>query len=146
VNEIQPKRWFLGKKLSSKNLEGQLLPKFIALPIFSSDPLSSVAYGPQELLMILTLGGVSFLAFAPGIAAVVVLLLSVIILSYRKVIKAYPSGGGDYEVAMKNLGKKPALVVASALLLDYVMTVAVSIASGTDNLISAFPHLDPYRV
>ncbi|WP_296632353.1 APC family permease [Rhodoluna sp.] len=146
MNEIQPKRWFLGKKLSSKNLEGQLLPKFIALPIFSSDPLSSVAYGPQELLMILTLGGVSFLAFAPGIAAVVVLLLSVIILSYRKVIKAYPSGGGDYEVAMKNLGKKPALVVASALLLDYVMTVAVSIASGTDNLISAFPTLDPYRV
>jgi len=146
VNEIQPKRWFLGKRLSTDNLEGQLLPKAIALPIFSSDPLSSVAYGPQELLMILTLGGVSFLAFAPGIATVVVLLLTVIILSYRKVIKAYPSGGGDYEVAMKNLGKKPALVVASALLLDYVMTVAVSIAAGTDNLISAFPNLDPFRV
>lgn len=146
MNEIKPKRWVLGKQLSTENLEGQLLPKTIALPIFSSDPLSSVAYGPQELLMILTLGGVSFLAFAPGIAAIVVLLLSVIILSYRKVIKAYPSGGGDYEVAMKNLGKKPALVVASALLLDYVMTVAVSIAAGTDNLISAFPGLDPWRV
>ena len=136
----------LGKKLSSKNLDHQLLPKFIALPIFSSDPLSSVAYGPQELLMILTLGGIGLLSAAPGIAAVVVLLLTVIVLSYRKVIKAYPSGGGDYEVAMKNLGKKPALVVASALLLDYVMTVAVSIASGTDNLISAFPQLDPWRV
>ncbi|MEY4981525.1 MAG: hypothetical protein RL174_863, partial [Actinomycetota bacterium] len=147
MNEtLKPKRLFLGKKLASSKLEGQLLPKSIALPIFSSDPLSSVAYGPQELLMILTLGGISFLSFAPGIAAIVVLLLSVIILSYRRVIAAYPSGGGDYEVAMKNLGKKPALVVASALLLDYVMTVAVSIAAGTDNIISAFPELDPFRV
>ena len=143
---LKPKRILLGKRLSTRKLEGELLPKTIALPIFSSDPLSSVAYGPQELLMILTLGGVSFLAFAPGIAAMVVLLLSVIILSYRKVIAAYPSGGGDYEVAKKNIGDKSALVVASALLLDYVMTVAVSIASGTDNLISAFPELAPFRV
>jgi amino acid transporter len=140
------KRLLLGKKLSNENMEGQLLPKFIALPIFSSDPLSSVAYGPQELLMILTLGGVGLLSFAPTIAAVVVLLLTVILFSYRKVIEAYPSGGGDYEVAKKNLGDRAALVVASALLLDYVMTVAVSVASGTDNLISAFPVLDQYRV
>jgi amino acid transporter len=146
IDSLKPKRLFLGKKLSNKNLEGQLLPKTIALPIFSSDPLSSVAYGPQELLMILTLGGISFLAFAPWIAAMVVILLSVIVLSYRKVIAAYPSGGGDYEVAQKNLGEKSALTVASALLLDYVMTVAVSISSGTDNIISAFPELDPYRV
>jgi len=147
VNDlIQPKRWFLGRKLANENLEGQLLPKVIALPIFSSDALSSVAYGPQEMLMILTLGGVAMLSAAPGIAAMVVLLLAMIIFSYRKVIKAYPSGGGDYEVAMKNLGKKWALLVASALLLDYVMTVAVSIASGTDNLISAFPALAPWRV
>ena len=140
------KRLLLGKKLSNENLEGQLLPKSIALPIFSSDPLSSVAYGPQEMLMILTLGGLGFLSFAPGIAAVVVLLLTVIVLSYRKVIEAYPSGGGDYEVAKKNIGSRASLIVASALLLDYVMTVAVSIASGTDNFISAFPALDPYRV
>lgn len=147
MNDSQnPKRWFLGKRLSTANLEGQLLPKTIALPIFSSDPLSSVAYGPQELLMILTLGGISFLTFAPTIAAMVVALLFVILLSYRRVIAAYPSGGGDYEVAMVNLGKKPALVVASALLLDYVMTVAVSVAAGTDNIISAFPELDPWRV
>jgi amino acid transporter len=153
VNEIpkepRTKRIFLGKKLSTKRLEGELLPKTIALPIFSSDPLSSVAYGPQELLMILTLGavgGVSTLSFTPIIASVVVMLLTIIILSYRKVIKAYPSGGGDYEVAMTNLGEKAALVVASALLIDYVMTVAVSIASGTDNLISAFPGLDPWRI
>ena len=143
---IQPKRWFLGRKLANENLEGQLLPKFIALPIFSSDALSSVAYGPQEMLMILTMGGIGLLSAAPAIAAVVVLLLGIIVFSYRKVIKAYPSGGGDYEVAMKNLGKKWALLVASALLLDYVMTVTVSIASGTDNLISAFPGLNPWRV
>ena len=145
-DSLIPKRFLLGKKLSNENLEGQLLPKFIALPVFSSDPLSSVAYGPQELLMILTLGGVSFLAFAPGIAAVVVLLLTVIVLSYRKIVEAYPGGGGDYEVAKVNLGDRAALIVASALLLDYVMTVAVSVASGTDNLISAFPQLANFRV
>ena len=147
--EPRTKRLFLGKKLSTKKLEGELLPKTIALPIFSSDPLSSVAYGPQELLLILTLGavgGVSTLVYTPIIASVVVMLLTIIILSYRKVIKAYPSGGGDYEVAQKNLGEGAALIVASALLIDYVMTVAVSIASGTDNLISAFPALDPWRV
>ena len=145
-DSLIPKRLLLGKKLSNENLEGQLLPKSVALPVFSSDPLSSVAYGPQELLMILTLGGVSFLSFAPGIAAVVVLLLTVIVLSYRKVIEAYPGGGGDYEVAKKNLGDRAALIVAAALLLDYVMTVAVSVASGTDNLISAFPELANWRV
>ncbi len=143
---IQPKRWFLGRKLANENLEGQLLPKFIALPIFSSDALSSVAYGPQEMLLVLTMGGIGLLSAAPAIALVVVALLGIIVFSYRKIIKAYPSGGGDYEVAMKNLGKKWALLVASALLLDYVMTVTVSIASGTDNLISAFPSLNPWRV
>ncbi len=146
MNELDPKRLLLGKRLSTRRLEGELLPKTIALPIFSSDPLSSVAYGPQEMLMILTLGGAAMLSFAPWIAAMVVLLLTVIVLSYRKVVAAYPSGGGDYEVAKKNIGEKSALVVASALLLDYVMTVAVSIASGTDNLISAFPMLNDFRV
>jgi len=140
------RRIFLGRALRNEKLEGELLPKTIALPIFASDPLSSVAYGPQELLMILTLGGVTFLTFAPGIAVMVAILLTVIVLSYRKVIQAYPSGGGDYEVAKKNLGRGASLVVASALLLDYVMTVAVSISSGTDNLISAFPALADYRV
>jgi hypothetical protein len=140
------RRIFLGRALRNEKLEGELLPKKIALPIFASDPLSSVAYGPQELLMILGLGGLSFLAFAPGIAAMVAVLLTVIVLSYRKVIQAYPSGGGDYEVAKVNLGRGASLIVASALLLDYVMTVAVSISAGTDNLISAFPEIAPYRV
>ena len=146
MNTPFQKKYFLGKKLSNQTIEGQLLPKFIALPVFSSDPLSSVAYGPQELIMVLTLGGLFMLNFAPGIAAMVVVLLTVIVLSYRKIIEAYPGGGGDYEVAKKNFGDRAALIVAAALLLDYVMTVAVSVASGTDNLISAFPELAPWRV
>ncbi|MFD1714920.1 APC family permease [Amnibacterium flavum] len=136
----------IGDKLPSDQLEGQLLPKRYALPIFASDPLSSVAYAPQELLMILLLGGLAFLSFAPWVAAAVVVLLIVVVASYRQLIKAYPSGGGDYEVASKNLGEKAGLVVASALLVDYVMTVAVSVASGVDNIISALPGLAPLRV
>ena len=99
TNETRsPKRWLIGDPLPSEKLEGQLLPKRLALPIFASDPLSSVAYAPQELLLILTLGGLSVLSFAPWIAACVVLLLIVVVASYRQLIKAYPSGGGDYEV------------------------------------------------
>ena len=141
-----PKRWIIGDPLSTEHLEGQLLPKHLALPIFASDPLSSVAYAPQELLMILTLGGLAFLSFAPWVAAVVVLLLVVVVASYRQLIKAYPSGGGDYEVASRNLGEKAGLLVASALLVDYVMTVVVSVASGVDNIISALPMLAGFRV
>jgi amino acid transporter len=140
------KRLLIGEPLPSDKLEAQLLPKHLALPIFASDPLSSVAYAPQELLMILLIGGFGFIAYGPWVALAVVVLLTVVVLSYRQLIKAYPSGGGDYEVARKNLGEKAGLVVAAALLVDYVMTVAVSVASGVDNIISALPFLDPYRV
>jgi amino acid transporter len=140
------KRLLIGEPLPSDKLEGQLLPKHLALPIFASDPLSSVAYAPQELLMILLIGGVGLLAYGPWVALAVVVLLLVVVLSYRQLIKAYPSGGGDYEVARKNLGEKAGLIVASALLVDYVMTVAVSVASGVDNIISALPFLESYRV
>ncbi|ANJ29046.1 DNA-binding protein [Agromyces aureus] len=136
----------IGDPLPTEKLEGQLLPKHLALPIFASDPLSSVAYAPQELLMILTVGGLAFLSFAPWVAVAVVVLLVTVVASYRQLIRAYPSGGGDYEVAHKNLGEKAGLVVASALLVDYVMTVVVSVASGVDNIISAIPELDPFRV
>ncbi|MGC4175104.1 APC family permease [Demequina sp.] len=118
----------------------------MALPIFSSDMLSSVAYGPQELLLMLTAGGLAFLAFAPWVAAAVVVLMVIVVVSYRQLIRAYPSGGGDYEVASKNLGENAGLIVASALLIDYVLTVAVSIASGVDNLISAMPGLHAWRI
>lgn len=141
-----PKHWIIGDPLPTEKLEGQLLPKRVALPVFASDALSSVAYAPQELLMVLTAGGLAFLAFAPWIAGAVVVLLATVALSYRQLIRAYPSGGGDYEVAHKNLGEKAGLIVASALLVDYVMTVVVSVASGVDNIISAFPDLNPWRV
>ncbi|MDQ0576893.1 APC family permease [Agromyces albus] len=141
-----PKHWIIGDPLPTEKLEGQLLPKHLALPIFASDPLSSVAYAPQELLMILMVGGLAFLSFAPWVAVAVIVLLVTVVASYRQLIRAYPSGGGDYEVAHRNLGEKAGLVVASSLLVDYVMTVVVSVASGVDNIISAIPELNPFRV
>ncbi|GAB3598091.1 APC family permease [Microbacterium tumbae] len=140
------KRILLGEPISSEEGSEQLLPKRRALPIFASDALSSVAYAPQELVMILLIGGLTFLSFTPVVAVAVVVLLVVVVLSYRQLIKAYPSGGGDYEVARKNLGEVPGVIVAAALLVDYVLTVAVSVASGVDNIISAVPGLDPLRV
>lgn len=141
-----PKRLVLGRAVRSDRLGESLLPKRYALPIFASDPLSSVAYATQEILIVLTLAGTAFLYLAPWLAAGVVLLLVTVVLSYRQVVHAYPSGGGDYEVAMKNHGQFAGLVVASALLTDYVLTVAVSVSAGTDNIISAFPALDEHRV
>ena len=140
------KRILIGEPLTSEKLDEQLLPKKMALPIFASDALSSVAYAPQELLMILLIGGTALLTLSPWVAVAVVLLLVVVVLSYRQLIKAYPSGGGDYEVASKNLGEIPGVIVAAALLVDYVLTVAVSVASGVDNIISALPELNPFRV
>ena len=126
-----PKRLVLGRAVRSDRLGESLLPKRYALPIFASDPLSSVAYATQEILIVLTLGGTAFLYLAPWLAVGVVLLLITVVLSYRQVVHAYPSGGGDYEVAMKNHGQFAGLTVASALLVDYVMTVAVSVSAGT---------------
>lgn len=123
-----------------------MLPKRIALPIFASDPLSSVAYATQEILLILSLGGLAFLNLAPWVGLAVVVLLAVVVMSYRQVVQAYPSGGGSYEVASRNLGRTAGLVVAGALLVDYVMTVAVSVAAGVDNIISAVPTLNGSRV
>lgn len=140
------KRILIGDPLSSEKMDDHLLPKKMALPIFASDALSSVAYAPQELVMILLTGGLAFLAFAPWVAVAVIVLLLVVVVSYRQLIKAYPSGGGDYEVARTNLGEIPGVVVAAALLVDYVLTVAVSVSSGVDNIISALPFLDPARV
>ena len=140
------KRLVVGRPFRSDRLSHTLLPKRIALPIFASDPLSSVAYATQEILLILTLGGLAYLYLTPLIAAAVVLLLAVVVLSYRQVVQAYPSGGGSYEVVSTNLGPRAGLVVAAALLVDYVMTVAVSVAAGVDNIISAVPELNPHRV
>ncbi|MFX0576833.1 APC family permease [Nocardia nepalensis] len=140
------KRLVLGRPFRSDRLGETLLPKRLALPIFASDPLSSVAYATQEILLILTLGGLAYLHLAPWVAGAVIVLLAVVVLSYRQVVQAYPSGGGSYEVVAKNLGPVPGLVVAAALLVDYVMTVAVSVAAGVDNIISAVPDLNAHRV
>ncbi|MPY59920.1 APC family permease [Streptomyces spongiae] len=140
------KRLVIGRAMRSEELHETLLPKRIALPIFASDPLSSVAYATQEILLVLTLGGLAYLHFTPWIAAAVVFLLAVVVLSYRQVVVTYPSGGGSYEVVSTNLGPSAGLVVAASLLVDYVMTVAVSVASGVDNIISAVPELADHRV
>ncbi len=141
-----PKRLVLGRPVRTDKVGETLLPKRLALPIFASDPLSSVAYATQEILIVLTLAGTAMLTLAPWLALGVVILLITVVASYRQVVHAYPSGGGDYEVAMRNHGQFAALVVASALLVDYVLTVAVSISAGVDNIISAFTGLNDYRV
>ncbi|WP_434063744.1 APC family permease [Phycicoccus sonneratiae] len=133
------KRVLLGRAMRSDRLGETLLPKKLALPVFASDALSSVAYAPDEILLTLGLaGGTLALTQSWKIALVVVLVMAVVIMSYRQNVHAYPSGGGDYEVASVNLGPRAGLTVASALLVDYVLTVAVSISSGVQNAASAF--------
>src|SRR3954447_19316202 len=100
-----PKRLILGRAVRSDRLGESLLPKRLALPIFASDPLSSVAYATQEILLVLTVGGTAFLFLAPWIACAVVVLLAAVVASYRQLVRAYPTGGGDYEVATKNIGR-----------------------------------------
>ncbi|WP_129773535.1 APC family permease [Streptomyces sp. L-9-10] len=141
-----PKRILIGRALRSDRLGETLLPKRIALPVFASDPLSSVAYAPGEVLLVLSIAGVSAYTFSPWIALAVVVLMFTVVASYRQNVHAYPSGGGDYEVANTNLGPKAGLTVASALLVDYVLTVAVSISSGVENLGSAVPFVVEHKV
>lgn len=122
------------------------MPKWMALPILCSDPLSSVAYATDEIILVLGLGGAAWLVRTPWVALAVITLIVIIVMSYRQTCHAYPSGGGAYAVSRANLGVGPALVAASALMVDYVMTVAVSISSGVANIASAFPSLAPHAV
>jgi amino acid transporter len=133
------KRLLLGRKLRSTQLSETLLPKRIALPVFASDALSSVAYAPDEIFLTLSLAGLVAYSFSWKIAILVAIVMLVVVASYRQNVHAYPSGGGDYEVATVNLGPTAGLTVASALLVDYVLTVAVSISSGVQNAKSVFP-------
>jgi len=135
------KRMLVGRKLSSAQLGETLLPKRIALPVFASDALSSVAYAPDEILLTLSLAGMVGFAYSWQIAAAVAVVMFLVVMSYRQTVHAYPSGGGDYEVATVNLGPTWGLVVASALLVDYVLTVAVSVSSGVQNAKAMFPFL-----
>jgi amino acid transporter len=136
------KRMLVGRKLRSTQLGETLLPKRIALPVFASDALSSVAYAPDEILLTLSLAGLTAYAFSWKIAILVAIVMLVVVASYRQNVHAYPSGGGDYEVATVNLGPQAGLTVASALLVDYVLTVAVSISSGVQNAKSLMPFID----
>src|SRR4051812_7214828 len=125
--------------MGSERLGETLLPKRLALPVFCSDPLSSVAYATQEIVLVLAIGGAALLHLAWWVAAAVALLLIIVVASYRQTCHAYPGGGGAYAVSRANLGRDAALIAASALLVDYVLTVAVSVAAGVDNIASAFP-------
>ena len=141
-----PKRLLVGRPLLSSQMGETLLPKKLALPVFCSDPLSSNAYATEEILLVLSLGGIGLLQLTPIVAAGVVVLLAVVVLSYRQTCHAYPNGGGAYAVSRANLGRGAALVAASALLVDYVLTVAVSVAAGVANIVSAVPMLAPHTL
>ncbi|MFY1701116.1 APC family permease [Micromonospora sp. WMMA1923] len=140
------KRLLLGRPFRSDRLQHTLLPKRVALPVFASDALSSVAYAPDEILLTLSIAGASAYLFSPWVALAVVVVMLTVVASYRQNVHAYPSGGGDYEVATVNLGPRFGIGVASALLVDYVLTVAVSVSSGVANLGSVVPFVAEHKV
>jgi amino acid transporter len=140
------KRLVVGRPFRSDRLAHTLLPKRIALPVFASDAMSSVAYAPEEIFLVLSVAGLSAYALSPWIGVVVVLVMLVVVASYRQNVHAYPSGGGDYEVATVNLGRRAGLTVGSALLVDYILTVAVSISSAAANIGSAIPFVATHKV
>ncbi len=143
---VATKRLLLGRPFRSDKLGHTLLPKRIALPVFASDAMSSVAYAPQEIFLVLSVAGLSAMTLAPWVAVAVAVVMVVVVASYRQNVHAYPSGGGDYEVATVNLGPNAGLTVGSALLVDYVLTVAVSIASAAENIGSAIPLVEHHKV
>jgi len=140
------KRVLVGRPQRSDRLGESLLPKRLALPVFASDALSSVAYATEQILIVLSAGGLALLHYTWYAAAGVAFLMLVVVASYRQNVHAYPSGGGDYEVATVNLGRRAGVTVASALMVDYVLTVAVSVSSGVANITSAVQSLQGHEV
>ena len=142
------KRILVGRPMASHRLEHTLLPKVLALPVFSSDALSSVAYATEEILRVLLVYTVARLAYAyvMPISAAIAILMMIVVASYRQTVRAYPNGGGAYIVSKENLGTLPGLIAAAALLIDYVLTVSVSVVAGVFALTSAAPSLLPYSV
>ncbi|WP_433826767.1 APC family permease [Actinoplanes sp. CA-015351] len=140
------KRLLLGRPFRSDKLQHTLLPKRIALPVFASDALSSVAYAPDEILLTLSIAGAAAYLYSPWVTLAVAVVMVTVVASYRQNVHAYPSGGGDYEVATVNLGPKAGVGVASALLVDYILTVAVSVSSGVTNLGSVVPWVADHKV
>ncbi len=135
----------MGRPFSTEQLKKKPLPPKIALPIFSSSALSSLAYAPDEILLTLAMAGVAATMLSPAVGVAVLVVLVVLVLSYRQSIKAYPSGGGDYEIVRKNLGARPGTAVAAALLVDFVLTVAVSSSSAAQYLSGIVPALGEHR-
>jgi amino acid transporter len=139
-------RLLLGQPLSTAAAPHQTIGKTVGMAVFASDALSSVAYATEEILLVLVTAGAIYFSFALPIAGAIAALLVILTLSYRQTIFAYPGGGGAYIVARDNLGEGPAQTAGAALLTDYVLTVAVSIAAGVAQITSAFPALRPYQV
>ena len=143
------KKFLIGNPIASSEEQHQRLPKKVALPVFASDAISSTAYATEEILIVFlsaaAAGAAAYSKMVP-LAIMVVILLAIVVSSYRQTIYAYPSGGGSYVVSKENLGEMPSLVAGGSLLVDYVLTVAVSIAGGTAAIISAFNGLAEYRV
>jgi amino acid transporter len=140
------RRLVLGQPFRSDRLSHTLLPKRVALPVFASDALSSVAYGPEEVFLVLSVAGIAAYQLTPWVGLAVAVVFITVVASYRQNVHAYPSGGGDYEVVTTNLGAGAGLTVASALMVDYVLTVAVSISSGVANIGSAVPFIAEHKV
>jgi amino acid transporter len=140
------KRFVIGSPIETARATHERLSKKVALAVFSSDALSSVAYATEEILHILVLGGMAALSLSLPVAAGIAVLLIVVSFSYRQTIKAYPHGGGSYIVAKDNLGVLPSLTAGAGLLVGYVLTVAVSLSAGVSAIVSALPQLDEYRV
>src|SRR5215208_1780143 len=142
----QVKRLLVGAPIPSHLAHHERFSRVTGLAVLSSDPLSSVAYATEEILRVLTIGGIAALALVTPISVVIATMLAIVVFSYRQTIHAYPNGGGAYIVAKENLGRAPSLVAAAALLIDYVLTVAVSIAAGVAAITSALPDLHVSRI
>lgn len=140
------KRRLIGRPLASDEAEHQLLPKYLALPVFSSDAISSVSYATEEAMLVLALAGVGALSYLSPITLAIALLFVIVIAAHPPMIRAYPGGGGAFMVTYENLGLHAGVTAASALLTDYTLTVAVSVSAGTAAITSAFPAALPYRV
>ena len=143
------KRFFIGKPIASSEDAHHRLSKKIALPVFASDAISSTAYATEEILIVfLSLAAVGMTAFdfLVPISLLVIVLLAIVVSSYRQTIYAYPKGGGSYVVSRENLGRSPSLVAGASMLVDYILTVAVSVSAGVAAIVSAFQNLVPYRV
>jgi amino acid transporter len=143
---VRTKRFLIGRPLSTERAIHERLNKIKGLAVLSSDAISSSAYGTEASLAILVVAGAGALAVNLGIALVIITLLAIVGLSYRQTIYAYPNGGGSYIVAKDNLGTSAGLVAAASLLIDYILTVSVSIAAGVDAITSALPTFFPYSV